>query len=164
MKKQIIAMTLVAGLTLATVASANWGKGGYGGQMGYGGCQQVQQGQVPQQLDQATQDKISQFFKDNSALRKEIVMKQAEKRALMHSTQPDAKAVAAVTGELFDLRTSMHEKAELAGVDQYIGPRRGLGGPGLRGRGPCGQGGPGKGFGKKKHMRGYDQMSGWNQQ
>lgn len=164
MKKQIIAMTLIAGLTLATVASANWGKGGYGGQMGYGGCQQAQQGQVPPQLDQATQEKIAQFFNDNSALRKEIIMKQAEKRALMRSAQPDAKAVATVTGELFDLRTSMHEKAELAGVDQYIGPRRGSGGPGLRGRGPCGQGGPGMGFGKGKHMRGYDRMSGWSQQ
>lgn len=164
MKKQIIAITLVAGLAVATVASANWGRGGYGGQMGYGGCPQVQQGQMFQQLDQSTQDKIAQFFEDNSSLRKEIVMKQAEKRALMQSAQPDPKAVAAVAGELFELRTAMREKAEVAGVDQYIGPRGGVGGPGLRGGGPCGEGFSGQGFGRGKHMRGCNQMNSWNQQ
>lgn len=158
MKKQIIAITLVAGLAVATVASANWGRGGYGGQMGYGGCPQVQQGQMFQQLDQATQDKIAQFYKDNSSLRKEIVMKQAEKRALMQSAQPDPQAVATVAGELFELRTTMREKAELAGVEQYIGPRKGFGGPGFRGLGPCGQG-----FGRGVHKRGYNPMNAWNQ-
>ncbi len=58
-------------------------------------------------------------------------MKRAEKRALMKAQTPDAKAVAQVAGELFDLRTAMHEKAELAGVDQYLGAgRKGCGGPG----------------------------------
>ena len=166
MKKQIIAITLIAGLTIATVASANWGRGGRGGQMGYGGCPQVQQGQGFQQLDQATQDKVAQFYKDNSDLQKEIVMKRAERRALMQSDQPDAQAVARVAGELFDLRATMREKAELAGVAQYVGPRKGFGGPGFRGRGSCGQGQgcAGQGFGKGKYMRGNNQMNAWNQQ
>ena len=30
MKRHIIAITLIAGLTMATVASANWGKGRHG--------------------------------------------------------------------------------------------------------------------------------------
>lgn len=164
MKKQIIAMALVAGLTVATVASADWGRGQYGGQMGYGGCPQVQQGQMFQQLDKETQDKITQFFTDNRSLRKEIVMKQAERRALMQSTQPDPQAAATVAGELFELRTTMQEKAEAAGVEQYIGRRGGVGGPGFRGDGPRGQGNPGHGFGRGKHMRGYNQMNCWNQQ
>lgn len=164
MKKQIIAMALVAGLTAATVASAGWGRGGYGGQMGYGGCPQVQQGLMSQQLDKATEDKIAQFFIDNRSLHKEIVMKQAERRALMQSAQPDPQAVATVAGELFELRTTMREKAEAAGVEQYIGPCGGFGGPRLRGEGPCGQGFPGHGFGMGRHMRGYNQMNSWNQQ
>jgi Spy/CpxP family protein refolding chaperone len=129
MKKQIVAIALIAGLTLATAASADWGRGGKGhGQRG--DCPQMQ-GQMFKQLDQATQDKIKLFFEENQALRKEMIMKRAEKRALMKAQTPDAKAVAQVAGELFDLRTAMHEKAELAGVDQYLGAgRKGCGGPG----------------------------------
>lgn len=141
MKKQIVALALITGLTMATVASADWGRGGRG--YGYGDCPQMQgqmQGQMFQQLDQGTQDKIKQFFKDTLPLHKEIAMKRAEKQALMQSDKPDPQAVAKVTGELFDLRTSMHEKAELAGVDQYVGPGR-MGHMGRMGRGHgCGKG------------------------
>ncbi|MGW8193387.1 MAG: periplasmic heavy metal sensor [Desulforhopalus sp.] len=150
MKKKIVALALIAGLALAGAASADWGRGGYG-QMGYGNCPQVGQGGMFQQLDQPTRDKIVQFFKDNSALRKEIVMKQAEQRALMQSEQPDPQAVAKVAGELYDLRTAMHEKAELAGVDQYLGP-------GMRMWGGMGMGGPG--FGRGGHMK---RANCWNQ-
>ena len=69
-----------------------------------------------------------------------MAMKRAEKQALMRSDKPDPQAVAKVTGELFDLRASMHEKAELAGVDQYVGPGR-MGRMGSMGRGHgCGKG------------------------
>ena len=67
MKKQIVALALIIGMSMATAASADWGRGG----RGYGDCPQVQgymmQGQAAgqfQQLDQGTQDKIAQFFKD----------------------------------------------------------------------------------------------------
>ena len=128
MKKQLAAIVLIAGLTMATAASANWGRGqGYGG--GYANCPQMQ---MMQQLDPATQEKVSKFFKDNQGLQKQIVMKQAEKRALMSSEKPDPQAVAKVAGELFDLRTAMHDKAEAAGVSPYVGPM----GQGRDGYGP----------------------------
>lgn len=150
MKKKIIALALITGLTMATVASADWGRGrGHDGYGGYGDCPQMQgqmQGQMFQQLDQATKDKIKQFFKDTQPLHKEMAMKRAEKQALMQSENPDPQAVAKVTGELFDLRTTMQEKAEQAGVDQYVGPGR-MGGMGGMGHG-CGPGlGKGQGGG-----------------
>ena len=155
MKKHIIAIALISGLTLAGTASANWGRGGMGGGMN---CGQIQ-GQFNQQLDQATQDKIRQFFKDNQELRKQMVMKQAEKRALMQSAAPDPKAVAKITGELFDLHTTMRANAETAGVDKYLGPgRMGTGNMGYSGS----RGGHGKGYGRG-HGNGYGMNSGWNQ-
>jgi len=129
MKKQLVAIALISGLALAGTASANWGKGNGG----HGGCgnSSMMRGQMSQQLDPATQDKVKQFFKDNQELRKEMVMKRAVKKALMQSQSPDPVEVAKVTGELFDLRMAMREKAEVAGVDQYVGPgRRGCSGPG----------------------------------
>lgn len=138
MKKKIVALALITGLTMATVASANWGRGGKG-YGGYGDCTQMQgqmQGAMYQQLDQATQGKIKQFFKDTQPLHKEMAMKRAEKQALMQNDNPDPQAVAKVTGELFDLRITIHEKAEQAGVDQYVG------------RGRMGHGGRGQGMGK----------------
>jgi hypothetical protein len=79
-----------------------------------------------------------------------MAMKRAEKKALMKSSTPDAQAVARLAGEMFDIRTTIHEKAELAGVDQYIGPGR-MGGMGRKGhmgrggQGPCFGAGPGAG-------------------
>ncbi len=135
MKKHIVAIALIAGLSMASVASANWGRGG-GGNGGFGGCPQMQ-GQMMQQMDPATQEKVSKFFKDNQALHKQLVMKQAEKRAIMQSEKPDPQAAAKVAGELFDLRTALHDRAEAAGVVQYIGPMGGGmgGGKGFRGHG-----------------------------
>jgi Spy/CpxP family protein refolding chaperone len=146
MKKHIVAIALLAGLTTATAASANWGRGGHG----YGDdCYWLQmdgpmmQEQMMHQSDSATREKISKFFKDNQVLHKQLVMKQAEKRAIMQSEKPDPQAAATVAGELFDLRTDMHDKAEAAGVSQYLGPMGG----GKRGHGPGAglSGGPGMG-------------------
>lgn len=146
MKKQLLALTLILGLAMTTAASADWGRGGRG--YGGGNCSQMQgqmgQGPMFQQLDQETQNKIKQFFKDTQPLHKEMAMKRAEKRAIMNSDNPDPKAAAKIAGEMFDLRTTIREKAELAGVDQYIGPGR----MGRKGR-PCRMGGMG--------MSGYGQ-------
>lgn len=155
MKKQIVAIALVAGLSLATVASAQWGRGGgrWHGD-GYWDCPmqgQMMQGPMMQQLDPDAKAKVSKFFKDNKDLHKQMAMKRAEKQALMQSEQPDPQAVAKVAGELFDLQTAMHEKAEAAGVSQYLGPRggrgmgRGMGGG--MGGGMMGPGGAGGGQG-----------------
>ncbi len=140
MKKHIIAIVLVAGLTMAGVASANWGRGGQGNGA-YGNCPQMQ-GQMMQNLDPATQEKVDKFLKDNQALHKQIAMKHAEKRAIMSSDKPDPQAAAKVAGELFDLRTTMFDKAQAAGVSAYIGPMGGS----MGGRGK------GAGFGGKRAM------------
>lgn len=124
MKKKIIAAVLISGLAVATVASANWGRGGGG--FYCGNCPQ-QGGVYYQQVDPAIQEKMDQFYTDTQALRKEMAVKQAEKMALLRSDNPDPAAVSKLTGELFDLRTAMQEKAEAAGVDQYMGPRGGRG-------------------------------------
>ena len=146
MKKQILAITLISGLALATAASANWGRGGgWGG--GYNGnCPQAQ---YNQQLDPAVQQKVEQFFLDTQDLRKQMVTKRAEHRALMQNTNPDPAAAAKVAGEMFDLQTALHEKAVAAGVEQYVGPRMMGGGfgPGMgpgpkNGRGGRMMGGP----------------------
>jgi Spy/CpxP family protein refolding chaperone len=146
MKKQLVALALIMGLTMTTIASADWGKGN----RGQGNCPKMQgqmQGQMFQQLDQATQDKIKLFFKDTLPLHKEMAMKRAEKQALMQSDKPDPQAVAKVTGELFDLRTAMQEKAEQAGVSKYVGPGH-MGSMGRMGRmGRMGCGGCGQGWG-----------------
>ncbi|MFH0783606.1 MAG: periplasmic heavy metal sensor [Pseudomonadota bacterium] len=149
MKKHIVAIVLVASLTMAGVASANWGRGG--GYGGGGNCPQMQgpmmQGAMMQQLDPETRAKVSKFFKDNQALHKQMAMKQAENRAIIRSEKPDPQAAAKVAGELFDLRTAMFEKAEAAGVSQYLGPMGGPmgGGRGFRGQGRGAVGGPGMG-------------------
>jgi Spy/CpxP family protein refolding chaperone len=145
MKKQIVAVAMVAGLILAGTASAKRGNGN-----GYSDCSRYsnnQGGMMCQQLDQATQDKVDQFRDDNQGLRKEIVMKRAEKRALLNSTNPDSAMAAKIAGELFDLRTTMRVKAQEAGVDQYM-RHRGMGsGAGDSHMGRRGQGSGSKGNG-----------------
>ncbi|WP_136810470.1 periplasmic heavy metal sensor [Desulfosediminicola flagellatus] len=136
MKKKIIALVLVSGLAISTVASANWGRGGGG----YN-CGTCIQGQAYQQVDPAIQTKIDNFFTDTQAIRRDMAVKQAEKMALMRATNPDPAALSQVTGELFDLRATMQAKAKEAGVDKYIGP--------MGGRGPGGMGFNGKGGGPR---------------
>jgi len=142
MKKKIIVMVMVAGLALAGTASAQCGKGGGG--YGHPGKKQggmMQGGMMYQQLDQETKDKLTKFRTDNQGLRKEIVMKRAEKRAMLNSTNPDPAAAAKVAGELFDLRAAMREKAAAAGVDKYMGRfGMGPGQQGMGGSGPMGRG------------------------
>lgn len=148
MKKHVIAIVLIAGLAIASVASANWGRGGgYGG--GYGDCP-MGQGQMMVPPDPAVRAKVEKFFKDNQALQKQLVMKHAEKRALMRSDNPDPQVASKVAGELFDLRTSLHDKAEAAGVADYIGPMGGNMGCGMGGG--KGMHGRGHGFGGRMMM------------
>ncbi len=146
MKKQIMAIVLIAGLTVATAASTSWGRGGDGA----GNCPQMQgqmmQGQMMPPPDPETRAKIAKFFKDNQALHKQLIMKQAENHAIMRSEKPDPQAAAKVAGELFDLRTTLHDKAEAAGVSDYVGRMgggKGMRGPGAGGRpGMMGPGSP----------------------
>ena len=134
MKKKIAATVLILGLTVTTVATAGWN-----GNRGNGNCQQQFQMQNWQNLDPAIKEKVQQFRLDNQAIFKEMAMKRAEKRALMKGTDPDPKLAAQLTGELFDLRSTIQLKADEAGIAQYIGPMLGA-----RGEGRGKNGGMGK--------------------
>jgi Spy/CpxP family protein refolding chaperone len=137
-RKNLVIVAVVAGLSLAglqQVSARGWG-GGNGGD-----CSCQGYGPGYQQLDDATKAKVDAFRADTLELRKQIAMKRAEKRALMSSQTPDAAAVAQVAGELFDLKTSMAEKASAAGVPMMgrQGRMDRAGGKGQgRGQRPCG--------------------------
>jgi zinc resistance-associated protein len=156
MKKTIMAAVLVTGIVAAGAASANWGQRGGWGNNGYANCPCGQAGVAVQQVDPAIQEKMDQFFTDTQDLRKQMAVKQAEKAALLRSDNPDPAAVAALTGELFDLRAEMREKAETAGVEQYFGPRGGRGMMGAGGNGFYGKGRHhgGRGMGQGNGMGG----------
>ena len=129
MKKTIMVTALVSiiGLTGMYQASA------YMGMKGDRGCSGHSLGMPAiSEMDEATKAKFDVFFKDTQELRKEIVVKRAEKKALMRAEEPDAEKVGKIAGELFDLRNSMRTKAEAAGLGDYIGMRGGC-------REKCGQ-------------------------
>jgi hypothetical protein len=64
--------------------------------------------------------KIEKFFVDTKDLRKQLSVERAAKRALMHSRTPDPLAVAKISGELFDLKNTLHEKAIAAGLPGHF--------------------------------------------
>ena len=63
---------------------------------------------------------MGKFFTDTKDLRKQMFVKRAEKKALLHSRTPDAEAITKITGELFDLKTTLQEKATEAGVPKHF--------------------------------------------
>jgi len=65
-------------------------------------------------------EKIEKFFADTKDLRKQIFVKRAEKQDLMHNRTPDIAAISKITGELFDLRTTIQEKAKEAGLPKHF--------------------------------------------
>ncbi len=62
--------------------------------------------------------KVAGFLAGTKDLRRQVFIKRAEKRALMHVANPNAQEVAKVSGELFDLKNSLREKAEAAGIER----------------------------------------------
>lgn len=156
MKKAIAVTALVTimGLTVISQASANCrgqGMRGHGGFGGYGGPGMA----VMADMDEATKAKLETFLSDTKETRKEIRVKQAEKRALMHAETPDAKEVGRLTGELFELRNTMHGKAKASGLEQYMGRGQNCG--------KCDGAGPGqgrKGMNKGKGQRMMDGQGG----
>jgi len=126
MKKALAITTMAAiiGLTGMYQASANRGYGMMGG--GGEGCQGAGMYAATARMDEATKAKFDTFFNDTQALRKQMVVKQAEKRAYMLSDNPDPAAIGKLAGELFDLRASMRAKAKAAGLDDFVGRRHGM--------------------------------------
>ncbi|MGI9538119.1 MAG: hypothetical protein ACR2PB_13705 [Desulfocapsaceae bacterium] len=164
MKKKIMTTALIAAVALgtATATYANWGQrgGGYwnNNMQGSGPQMQMRNNQAPgprmqmqyNQVDPAVQEKLDKFFTDTQDIRKEMTVKRAEQRAMLRSDNPDPAVAGKLAGELFDLRTTMHQKAEEAGVTAYLGP---MNGP--RGGRDFGPGGPGMGRGMKGKGGGY---------
>ncbi len=56
------------------------------------------------------------FFEETKELRRTLMMKRSEMKALMHSTSPDPEQVSALAGELFDLKEQMRDKARKSGL------------------------------------------------
>ncbi|OQX05467.1 MAG: hypothetical protein BWK76_27435 [Desulfobulbaceae bacterium A2] len=139
-KKIVVTVALATVLGLAGWQYAQAGPYGPGG----GPCWQ-QGGQGQAGLDEAGQKKLDQFLADTKDLRKTMVVKRAEKMALMQAEKPDAGRIAALAGELFELRNQLHTKAAEAGVGHGWMAMAGMGHRG------CGQNdcsGPRHGWGR----------------
>ena len=119
MKKTLLITALVVGMGFLGLqqASANKGMGGGPGMGSW--CQKGGPGYT--QLDAASKAKLNKFYDETKDLRKQMVMKHAEESALMHAETPDAAQAAKLAGELFDLRATIQDKAEAAGVQDLIG-------------------------------------------
>ena len=124
MKKQLLATALVAAIGLGGVTgAAAWNQ--------RGGGYWNNNSQVPgprmqmhyNQVDPAVQEKLDKFFADTEDLHKQIITKRAEQQALLSGDNPDPAQVGTLEGALFDLHTAIREKADEAGVSEYLGPR-----------------------------------------
>ncbi len=133
MKKYLVAAALIGAIGFTGMSMANArGNYGYGPGPGYGDCGG---GRSCDKESYSVEDneKASVFFEETKGLRKEIVVKRSELDALMRQENPDEKKVAKLTGDLYDLQTTMEEK-----VDKAFEGRTGYGpGPGY---GNCGRG------------------------
>jgi hypothetical protein len=110
MKKLIIAVAVVGLLGFAGIQIAS-AHGGYAQDGGYGYCGEYYDGDNSN--DNATLEK---FRSETNDIRKGIVVKRSELRALLQQDNPDEKRVAQLTGEIFDLETELNEKAADKGV------------------------------------------------
>jgi hypothetical protein len=82
---------------------------------------------------ESNNEKASTFYEETKELRKEIIVRTSELDALMRQDNPDEKKVAKLAGDIYDLKSTMHEK-----VDKAFEGGRGYGrGPGY---GYCGGG------------------------
>jgi len=138
-KNIVLGIVLVSAFAVTDLQSANagpWGGGpGRWGTPPCGECDGTGYRGQPQ-LDDKSIEVRDAFLSETVSLRKEIAIKQAERRALMVGDNPDAKRVAQLTGELFDLREQLQNKAQEKGLrDAGFGPDldRGCGGFGPRG-------------------------------
>lgn len=80
------------------------------------------------------------FLNDTKDLRKNMMVKRFEMRAIMQGTNPDAKQVSVLAGEIFDIKEQLRAKATELGL-----PGAGCMGPmgGCMGHGPMGMMGHG---------------------
>jgi Spy/CpxP family protein refolding chaperone len=137
MKKLLVAAALVGVLSLAgfSMVSAHGRDGngpskGFGNCDGYGYCNSWS-------YDEQDKEKVATFRAETKETRKQIAVKRNERRALMSQDNPDEKRVATLTGEIFDLKNLVDEKAkETFGDNPPLGHMRGRGGFDKCGEGP----------------------------
>jgi len=127
MKKFLVAAALVGVISFLSFSMVSArGNHGYGPGMGYGygdDCGYCNNWSY----DDQDKEKVDTFLKDTKETRKQLAVKRSERRALMHQDNPDEKRVAELTGEIFDLKNLLDEKAKGAFGDnppfRYKGPR-----------------------------------------
>jgi hypothetical protein len=137
MKKFLVAAALVGVISFLSFSMVNArGNHGYGPGMGYGygdDCGYCNNWSY----DGQDKEKVDTFLKDTKETRKQLAVKKSERRALMNHDNPDEKRVAELTGEIFDLKNLLDEKAKGAfGVYPPLGYKGPRGGFGDCGRGP----------------------------
>lgn len=146
MKKALLVAGLVAGIGFIGLQQASAYQGMGGGGMGMGaGCPKGSA--AYSQLDAAIKAKVDKFHDETKELRKQMVMKHAEERAVMRADNPDSAKAAKLAGEIFDLQASIQSKAAAAGVQNV-----------MIGCGGCPGSGPGRGMGP--HHGGKGMMMG----
>ena len=143
MKKLIATVALVATIGFFGIQQAS-------AQRGMGDnpdCWRANQQNV-QVLDEESQKARTAFFDATTELRKDMFMKRAEMRAIMHGDNPDEKKASALAGEMFELRTQIQAKADETGWKGGMGGGAGMGCNGCNG----------SGGGKGHHKRGGGMM------
>ena len=134
MKKYLAAAALIGAIGFTGITMAN-ARGNYWYGPGSGDCnggRYCDKGS----FSEKDNEKATAFFAETKELRKEIVVKRSELDAMMQQDNPDEKKVAKLTGDLFDLQSTMEEKSgktfEGGGRPGY-GPGPGNGNCGRRG-------------------------------
>jgi hypothetical protein len=131
-KLMVVALIVVFGALLSTVAVAAWTKG-----------------QGPGPDAQVDVNAFRNFQKETLPLRDEMAVKRLELRNEFSKSNPDQAKIAALKEEMIALRTQISDAAKKNGLpDRGFGP--GYAGRGGNGPGNCGgfgRGGNGPGFG-----------------
>jgi hypothetical protein len=130
-KLMVVALIVVFGALLSTVAVAAWTKG-----------------QGPGSDAQVDVNAFRNFQKETLPLRDEMAVKRLELRNEFSKSNPDQAKIAALKEEMIALRTQISDAAKKNGL-----PDRGFG-PGYAGRGGNGPGNCG-GFGRGGNGPGY---------
>ena len=110
MKKLLIAVSVVGLLGFAGLQIAS-GHGGYGHGGGY-----EYYGQDNESGTTKDNSVVEKFNTETNDIRRSIIVKRSELRALLNQDNPDEKRVAQLTGEVFDLETDLDKKAADAGI------------------------------------------------
>lgn len=109
--KKILAGAAVVGLLAFSGVQLATARGGFDQIGGYGYCGS------PIDDDTAGNSKVLNDFRtETNEIRKSIAVKRSELRALHNQTNPDAKRIAQLTGELFDLESDLNDKATAKGL------------------------------------------------